>query len=105
MRRQINSSTEQLCVMREKSALSVILFIIWEMHPECVIASWDALVFLLDAENIERWVQLNAEKNRVYANHKLQEKTVTRYASLCFVKTISISWLALHGKFRCKFSH
>ena len=33
-----------------------------EMYPECVIASWDALVFLLDAENIERRVQLNAEK-------------------------------------------
>ena len=34
-----------------------------EMYPECVIASWDALVFLLDAENIERGVQLKAEKN------------------------------------------
>ena len=24
-----------------------------EMYPECVIASWDALILLLDAENIE----------------------------------------------------
>ena len=32
------------------------------MYPECVIASWDALVFLLDAENVERRVQLNEEK-------------------------------------------
>ena len=28
-----------------------------EMYPECVIASWDALVFLLDAQNIEQRVQ------------------------------------------------
>ena len=33
-----------------------------EMYPECVIASWDGLVFLLDAENIERGVQWKAEK-------------------------------------------
>ena len=45
------------------------------------------------------------KKNRVYANYKLQEKdSVTRYANLCFMKMISISWLALHGQFRCKFS-
>ena len=53
--------------------------IIAEMYPECVIASWDALILLLDAENIERRVQLDAEKKlNVYANYKLQEKT--RYA-------------------------
>ena len=33
-----------------------------EMYPECVIASWDALILLLDAENIEWRVQLDAEK-------------------------------------------
>mgnify|MGYP000365075934 CR=1 FL=1 len=38
-----------------------------EMYPECVIASWDALSLLLDAENIERRVQLDAEKkNRMF---------------------------------------
>ena len=48
------------------------------MCPECVIASWDALGFLLDAENIERRVQLDAEKkSNVYANYKLQEKTAS----------------------------
>ena len=36
------------------------------MYPECVIASWDALVFLLDAGNVERGVQLDAEKNRMF---------------------------------------
>ena len=41
-----------------------------EMHPECVIASWDVLIFLLDAENIEWRVQLDAEKkSNVYANY------------------------------------
>ena len=33
------------------SLLKFLLFT--EMYPECVIASWDALVLLLDAENIE----------------------------------------------------
>ena len=37
-----------------------------EMYPECVIASWDALILLLDAGNIERRVQLDAEKNRMF---------------------------------------
>ena len=32
------------------------LFLFSEMYPECVIASWDALILLLDAENIERRV-------------------------------------------------
>ena len=27
--------------------------LVTEMYPECVIASWDALILLLDAENIE----------------------------------------------------
>ena len=45
------------------------------MYPECVIASWDALILLLDAENIEWRVQLDAEKkSNVYANYKLHEK-------------------------------
>ena len=50
-----------------------------EMYPECVIASWDALILLLDAENIERRVQLDAEKkSNVYANYKLREKTASQ---------------------------
>ena len=47
------------------------------MYPECVIASWDALVFLLDAQNMEQRVQLDAEKKaNVYANYQRQEKHV-----------------------------
>ena len=63
-----------------------------DMYPECVIAPWDAVAVLLDAENIEQRVQLGAEKkSNVYANHKRQEKnSVTRYENLCFVKTIFI---------------
>ena len=54
------------------------------MYPECVIASWDALGFLLDAENIERRVQLDAEKkSNVYANYKLQEKTASYDMQIC----------------------
>ena len=50
-----------------------------EMYPECVIASWDALVFLLDAQNIESRVQLDAKKKlNVYANYKHQEKHMHR---------------------------
>ena len=46
------------------------------MYPEHIIASWDALVLLLDAVNIEQRVQLNAEKkSNVYANYKLQDET------------------------------
>ena len=46
------------------------------MYPECINACWDALGFLLDAENIERRVQLDAEKkSNVYANYKLQESS------------------------------
>ena len=49
-----------------------------EIYPECVIASWDALILLLDAENIARRVQLDTEKkSNVYANYKLQEKTAS----------------------------
>ena len=33
------------------SLLKLLLFT--EMYPECVIAYWDALILLLDAENIE----------------------------------------------------
>ena len=37
------------------------------MYPECINASWGALGFLLDAENIERRAQLDAEKkNRMF---------------------------------------
>ena len=57
------------------------------MYPECVIASWDALILLLDAENIERRVQLDAEKkSNVYANYKLQEKTASYDMQIC------VSW-------------
>ena len=45
------------------------------MYPECVTASWNALVFLLDAYNMEQRVQLDAEKkSNVYANYERQEK-------------------------------
>ena len=55
-----------------------------EMYPECVVASWDALIRLLDAENIERRVQLDAEKkSNVYANYKLQEKTASHNMQIC----------------------
>ena len=40
------------------------------MYPEGI--NWDALGFLLDAENIERNAQLDAEKkSNVYANHMM----------------------------------
>ena len=76
-----------------------------EMYPDCVIACWDALILLLDAENIEWRVQLDAEKKlKVYANYKLQEKnSVTGCANLCFVKAIFISWLTLHRYFAVNF--
>ena len=60
-----------------------------EMYPECVIASWDTLVLLLDAENIEQRVLLDAEK-KIECLCKLQtpgKNSGTRYATLCFVKT------------------
>ena len=57
------------------------------MYPECVIASWDALVFLLDAQNIEQTVQLDAEKkSNVYANYKQKENIRTAY----FTKKLNI---------------
>ena len=61
-----------------------------EMYPECVIASWDALILLLHAENIERRVQLDAEK-KIECLCKLQTPGKNRYANLCFVKTIFIN--------------
>ena len=49
-----------------------------EMYLECVIASWEALILLLDAENIERRVQSDTEKkSNVNANYKHQEKTAS----------------------------
>ena len=57
------------------------------MYPECINASWDALGFLLYAENIERRVQLDGEtKSNVYANYKLQEKTASYDMQIC------VSW-------------
>ena len=54
------------------------------MYPECVIVSWDALVLLLDAENIEQRVHFNAEnKIECYANYKLQEKAVSHHMQIC----------------------
>ena len=54
-----------------------------EMYPECVIASWDALILLLDAENIEWRVQLDAEKNRMYMqitnSRKKQRHTIGKF--------------------------
>ena len=60
------------------------------MYPECVIVSWDALILLLDAENIERRVQLDAEK-KIERLQTPGKNSVTRYANLCFVKTIFIN--------------
>ena len=62
-----------------------------EMYPGCVIASWDALILLLDAENIERRVPLDAEKNRMLKLQTPGKNSLTRYANLCFVKTIFIN--------------
>ena len=46
------------------------------MYPECILVSWDTLILFLDAENIERRVQLDTEKkSNFYANYKLPEKT------------------------------
>ena len=54
------------------------------MYPECVIASWDALVLLLDAENIEQRVHFNAENKIIcYANYKLQEKAASHHMQIC----------------------
>ena len=65
-----------------------------EMYPECVIASWDALVLLLDAENIERRVQFDAEKKpNVYANYKLQEKTHNMQLCVSWKQFLSTDWL------------
>ena len=48
------------------------------MYPECVIASWDALILLLDTENIEWRVQSDAEKrSNVYA--KTQRHTIRKF--------------------------
>ena len=89
------------------SKLGPLLFLVYidaEMYPECVIAPWDALVFLLEAENIERRVQLDTEKKCLWKLQTPGKNSVTRYANLCFVKTIFIRGLPLHGPFRCKFS-
>ena len=59
-----------------------------EIYPECVIASWDTLVFLLDAWHVEHRVQLDAEKKlNVYANYERQEK----HANGLFLKEIEHS--------------
>ena len=51
-----------------------------EMYPGCVIAFWDALVFLSDARNIEQRVQRDTEKkSNVYANYKQKENMRTAY--------------------------
>ena len=66
------------------------------MYPELVIASWDVLILLLDAENIERRVQLDAEKKlNVYANYKLQEKAASHDMQLCvsWKQVLSTDWL------------
>ena len=56
------------------------------IYPECVISSWNALVFLLDAE-IERRVHVNVEKkSNVYAKYKLQEKASSHHMQIC------VSW-------------
>ena len=67
-----------------------------EMYSECVIASWDALIPVLDKKNIERRVQLDAEKkSNVYANYKLQEKTASHDMQICnsWKQFLSTGWL------------
>jgi len=67
-----------------------------EMYPECVFASCDTLILLLDAENIERRVQLDAEKkSNVSANYKLLEKTVSHDMQICVSgkQFLSNDWL------------
>ena len=67
-----------------------------EMYPECVIACWDAFLLLLDAENIEWRVQLDAgKKSNVYANYKLQEKTASQDMQICvsWKQFLSADWL------------
>ena len=64
--------------------LMVISFFHAEMYSEWVIASWDAFILLLDVENIEQRVQLDAEgKSNVYANYKFQEKTASHDMPIC----------------------
>ena len=54
------------------------------MYPECVIASWNALVFLLDEENVERRVQLNAEKQIVFIQiTNSRKKTALHDMQIC----------------------
>ena len=56
------------------------------MYPECVIASWDALILLLDAENIEQRAKGligRGKKLNVYANYKLPEKAASHDMQIC----------------------
>ena len=49
----------------------------------------------------------NSTHKKIECLCKLQtpgKNSITRYATLGFVKTIFINWLTLHGLFRCKFS-
>ena len=67
-----------------------------EMYPECVIACRNALILLLETENIEWRVQLDAEKkSNVYANYKHQEKTASHDIQICVLgkQFLSADWL------------
>ena len=53
-----------------------------EMYPECIIASWDPLIFLLDTENIEQRVPLDAE-NKIECFRKIINASKKRHHTIC----------------------
>lgn len=65
------------------------------MYPECAIASWDVLVFLLDAQKIDCMDAKKKKKTKssVNANFKRQEKQsqCERYISPTTTLNIPIS--------------
>ena len=99
MRRQIiNFSTEQLCVLHVNSALSFILFIFYllllciqrsSLRPGTHSFSCWMQRMLNEGSN---WTR---KKNRVYANYKLQEKTLLHDMQICvsWKQFLSADWL------------
>ena len=77
------------------------------MYPECVIASWDALVLLLEAENIEWRVQLDAEKKNpmfMQITNSRQKQCRTMRKFVFHENNNYFYQLFSHDLFRCKFS-
>ena len=79
------------------------------MYPECVIASRDAFIFLLDAENIERRVQLDTEK-KIKSLCKLQTPGKKQRHMICkfvfrennFYQLIGSHQSAVEAKLLCQ---